>query len=389
MKKIVIACDSFKGSLSSMEVAECAERGILPVFPSCRVLKIPVADGGEGTVEAILHATGGKYISCPVHDPLMRRTEARYGIMEGGHVAVIEMAAASGLSLLREEERDPWETTTYGTGELIADALRRGCREIRIGIGGSATNDAGTGMLQALGFRFLDKEGNEPGQGGRILRHIRRADSSRVMPEALEARYVVMTDVQSLFYGPQGAAQVFARQKGAGTEMVERLDEGLRSFAAVIAEQTAVDVGKLPGSGAAGGMGGGLVAFLHASLVPGIDTILDMTGFEEQIKDADLLITGEGKLDRQTLMGKAPAGILARAAKHNIPVIAIAGSVEGAEELARQGFAGVFSVLPSPVTLRQAMDKAFAGENVSQTVGQLMRVIRAFAPAIPPDSVGN
>ncbi len=234
MKKIVVASDSFKGSVSSIEVAECTELAIHKVFPDCEVVKIPVGDGGEGTVETLITAMGGEAVSCVVHDPLMRPIEATYGILGDNRTAVIEMATASGLTLVPVSERNPLRTTTYGTGELIKDAMDRGCRDFLIGIGGSATNDGGTGMLQALGFRFLDRNGNELGLGGQILNQIYEIDCSRALSQLRETSFTIACDVNNPFYGEKGAACVFARQKGADDAMVRLLDEGLRNFAEVI-----------------------------------------------------------------------------------------------------------------------------------------------------------
>lgn len=379
MKKIVIASDSFKGSVSSMEVAECAELAIHKVFPTCEVVKIPVGDGGEGTVETLITAMDGKAVSCTVHDPLMRPVEAVYGILGDNRTAVIEMATASGLTLVPLPERDPLLTTTYGTGELIKDALDRGCRNFLIGIGGSATNDAGTGMLQALGFRFLDHEGGELGLGGQILDKVCSVDRSRVLPQLREATFTVACDVNNPFYGEQGAAYVFARQKGADDAMIRSLDEGLRNFAGVIKRIEAIEIDDIPGAGAAGGLGGGCVAFLRAALKPGIQMVLEALRFDERIQGADLIITGEGKLDKQTCMGKTPYGVLQAGRRQNIPVIVIGGSVEEVEALNQSGFLAVFPLLPYPVSLEQAMDKDFTCQNIRRALEQQLRVIRYYS----------
>lgn len=263
MRKIVVASDSFKGSVSSIEVAECAELAIHKVFPDCEVVKIPVGDGGEGTVETLITAMGGEAVYCVVHDPLMRPVEATYGILGDNRTAVIEMATASGLTLVPVSERNPLRTTTYGTGELIKDAMDRGCRDFLIGIGGSATNDGGTGMLQALGFRFLDRKGNELGLGGQILNQIYEIDCSRALSQLRKTSFTIACDVNNPFYGEKGAAYVFARQKGADDAMVRLLDEGLRNFAEVIKRTGQIEIDDIPGAGAAGGLGGGFVAFLN------------------------------------------------------------------------------------------------------------------------------
>jgi len=374
MKKIIVASDSFKGSLSSLEIASAAAAGIRKVLPDCEIVEIPVADGGEGTTEALVDAMNGRYISCKVHDPLMNLIQAEYGILGDGLTAVIEMAAASGLTLVPPEKRNPLLTTTYGTGELIRDALQRGCRRFLIGIGGSATNDAGTGMLQALGFRFFDCEGDESGKGGQILEQIARIDTEKVMPELQDADFTVACDVNNPFSGVNGAAHVFARQKGADDEMIIRLDKGLKQFAAVIRTSMGKDIELISGAGAAGGLGGGFLAFLPATLKPGIQMVLEALNFDSRIQNADLIITGEGKLDRQTGMGKTPAGILEAGKRRQIPVIAIGGAVEDSDVLLQQGFLAVFSIQPGPVSLEQAMEKSFASRQVERTVEQIIRL---------------
>lgn len=378
MKKIVIASDSFKGSLSSLDVADSVGKAVNKVFADCKILKIPIADGGEGTVDVLVYAMNGRKMSCTVHDPLMNPIEAEYGIIYDSKVAVIEMASASGLPLVPDGKRNPMLTTTYGTGELIKDALLEGCRNFLIGIGGSATNDAGTGMLQALGFRFLDKEGKELGQGGRILADIDSVDYSQVIPQLKECNFTIACDVDNPFSGKDGAAFVYARQKGADDEMISLLDDGLKNFAAVIRGYTDIDVDNIPGAGAAGGLGGSFLAFLPAILKPGIQTVLDAMYFDEQIAGADLIFTGEGKLDRQTGMGKAPYGVLCAAQKQNIPVIAIAGSVEETETLNNQGFLSVFSIQPGVVTLEQAMNRKLAMLNTECLTEQILRTISYF-----------
>lgn len=378
MKKIVVASDSFKGSITSSEVAECAALAIHKVFPECEVVKIPVGDGGEGTVETLITAMHGKMVDCIVHDPLMRPIEVTYGISGDEKTAVIEMATASGLTLVPPAERNPLLTTTYGTGEMIKDALNLGCRNFLLGIGGSATNDAGTGMLQALGFRFLDKDGEVLGLGGEMLSRICSIDDSDVLPSLRETSFTVACDVNNPFYGEKGAAYVFARQKGADDTMIRLLDDGLRNFATVIKKTGREEIDEIPGAGAAGGLGGGCVAFLKAKLKPGIEMVLDTLHFEERIQGADLIITGEGKLDKQTCMGKTPFGVLQAAQKQNIPVIVLGGSVEETEALIKAGFLAVLPLLPYPVSLEQAMDKDFTSDNIMRAVEQQLRVIQYY-----------
>lgn len=378
MRKIIIASDSFKGSVSSAEVADSAERGIRKVYPECEVVKIPVADGGEGTMEVLVEALEGRMVLCVVHDPLMNPITARYGISGDGRTAIMEMAVASGLTLVPPFSRNPLRTTTYGTGELIKDALGRGCRNFLIGIGGSATNDAGTGMLQALGYRFLDADGYELGTGGEILNQIHAIDNSGVLPQLRDATFTVACDVNNPFYGENGAAFVYARQKGADEAMIRTLDNGLRHFSQVIESSCRTRIDELPGTGAAGGLGGGCVAFLGATLKPGIRMVLDALRFEERIKGADLIITGEGKLDKQTGMGKTPYGVLQAGMRQGIPVLAIGGSVEDADVLNTYGFLAVLPILPYPVALEQAMDKDFTCQNIKRTLEQQLRIIHCF-----------
>ena len=315
---VTLAFDSFKGSLRSDEVADAFAQGLCSVLPGLYIKKVYIADGGEGTAEALIRNLNGEFVHAQVCDPLGRRITARYGIVEKDRTAVIEMAAASGLTLLSAKERNPLSTHTFGTGQLIADALGKGCRNFFIGIGGSATNDGGTGMLRALGFRFLDQSGNELSGGGEILERIVRIDSSAVMPSLKDARFTVACDVDNPFFGLNGAAYVYAPQKGADRNAVEKLDKGLRTFARVIRDYNGFDLARLPGSGAAGGMGGAMAALLDARLERGIDMVLRAIRFDETIQGCDWVITGEGQIDCQTLMGKAPAGILNIAARKGL-----------------------------------------------------------------------
>ena len=304
----------------------------------------------------------------------MNPINVEYGILGDGLTAVIEMASASGLTLVPPEKRNPMLTTTCGTGELIKDALQRGCRRFLIGIGGSATNDAGTGMLQALGFRFLDKDGKELGKGGQILEKIEKIDLAGIMPELAESVFTIACDVNNPFSGENGAAFIYARQKGADDAMIRQLDKGLKHFANVIHATMGKDIDAIPGAGAAGGLGGGFLAFLPATLKRGIHMVLEALDFDSRIQNADLIITGEGKLDRQTGMGKTPAGILEAGKRQQIPVVAIGGAVEETEALLKQGFLAVLSIQPGPVTLEQAMDQAFAYRQVERIVEQIIRL---------------
>lgn len=369
--KIVVVSDSFKGSLSSREVAEAAVRGIRQVLPICELVGVNVADGGEGTVDAVVEALGGKIVTATVSDPLGRSVPARYGIT--GKTAIIEMAAASGLTLLTNEERNPWVTSTYGTGEMIMDAIKRGCRDFLVGIGGSATNDAGTGMLQALGYRFYDTDGQEITDccGGR-LQDVVRIDNSGVTEAVNQCRFTVACDVDTPFCGSEGAAYVFAPQKGADAAMVAKLDAGMASFAKVMEKVYGVDVTSMSGAGAAGGMGGGFRAMLNATLKRGIDMVLDAIGFDSIIQGADLIITGEGRIDNQTVKGKVASGVLQRAKAQGVPVVAIGGSVEKCESIEQMGFAGVYPIWEEEVPLEVAMQPDFAAANVEQTMNKIV-----------------
>ena len=375
LKKVCVAIDSFKGCLSSSEAGDAAREAIHRLLPDCEVLRFPIADGGEGLLETIVIAANGRYVNTRAHDPLSRLIDTRYALSADGQTAYIEMAAISGLPLLRPEERNPWETTTYGTGELIREALDRGCRHFVVGIGGSATNDAGLGMLQALGFRFLDHERQELGRGGKILEKVAYVDDSHKHPALDEATFTVACDVNNPFYGPNGAAHVFAPQKGADPTMVNRLDQGLRSLAQVIQRETGRSVDTLEGAGAAGGMGGGLVAFLGARLRPGIDLLLDALQFRQKAEGADLIITGEGRLDAQTAMGKAPVGVARLAQKYKKPVVALAGSItRDAVACNARGITAYFPIVRGAVSLEEAMRKSTAMENMADTAEQVFRL---------------
>ena len=375
MTTILLAFDSFKGSLTSCEVADAFEEGVRSVLPDCTVRKVCLADGGEGTAEAMVSTLHGEWVDVEVLDPLMRPIHARYGVVDDGRTAVIEMASASGLTLLAEDERNPLKTSTYGTGQLMADALKRGCRKLLIGIGGSATNDAGTGMLSALGFRFYDAGGHLLDGCGESLERIAVIDSSHILPELKAADIRVACDVTNPFCGPQGAAYVFAPQKGADRGMVERLDRGMRHFAAVVSQYgDRVDVTGICGAGAAGGLGGAFVALLGAPLCQGIGLVLDAVRFDELLEGCDLVVTGEGRIDRQTLMGKAPMGVLDAATRRGIPVVAIGGSVESCAELAQSGFSSILSINDEGLPLHLAMRPDVACENVRR----MGRQVRAW-----------
>lgn len=370
--KILIAIDSFKGSLTSEEAGQAVQIAIRQTNPNIETEIVPIADGGEGMLSVMQKAIGGTMHTLLVHNPLMKIIPASYGISPDRKTAFIEMANASGLPLIPEEKRNPLKTTTYGTGELIRDALENGCSEIIIGIGGSATNDAGIGMLQALGYRFLDKQGNVLGQGGEMMGKVAHIDISQKHRMLKNAHFTVACDVQNPFYGPNGAAFVFAPQKGATPEMVYLLDQGLRSFAQVIFKETGKDITNLPGSGAAGGLGGSLSAFLYADLQAGADLLLEFSQFERKLGNTQLILTGEGKIDKQSLMGKITGKILQIGKEKDIPVIAIAGCVEDQEELLRAGFKAIHQIKSGSMPLEKAMEPGIAVQNIQRTVSHLI-----------------
>ncbi len=368
MKKIVLAIDSFKGCLSSKEIEQCIAEEIHRILPSCQTVCIPIADGGEGMLDTLIEATQGTFVSTQAHDPLMQIRPARYGILGDQRTAIIEMAEINGLTTLSPIKRNPMKTSTYGTGELIKDALEKGFRRFIIGIGGSATNDAGMGMIQALGAHLYDKQGNELEQGGKIMEQIAHIDLNHLHPALKEATFIVACDVQNPFCGPQGAAYVFARQKGASEEQIRQLDEGMRHLALLIERDFSYNINKVKGSGAAGGLGGAFATFLQAHLQSGIDLLLDAVDFDRKITNADWIITGEGKADRQTAEGKVPAGVLKRAKKANIPVMLIAGKVEDKACLKQMGFARIVQVSPDNLPLEEAMRPEITRENIQRAI---------------------
>ena len=369
LRKIAVASDSFKGSLTSLEVAHCVERAVHDVLPGCEVVAADVADGGEGTMDTLQQALGGEHVTIDVKDPLGRIVPASYSVLADGVTAVVEMASASGLTLLAPDERNPLKTSTYGTGQLIRNALDRGCRKFLAGIGGSATNDAGMGVLSALGYRFLDASGVELAPSGETLKYICTIDGSAVHPYLSEAEFIVACDVTAPLYGPEGAAYVYAQQKGADPQMVEALDEGLRHFAGVAAGAMGRDCSHMPGAGAAGGLGYAFRQFLDARLESGVEMVLGAIGFDNLITGADLVITGEGCIDGQTLTGKAPCGIARHAMRLGVPVLAIGGKVcidKG--QASEAGFMDVLQITPPDMPLAIAMKKEIAAENVYKAV---------------------
>ena len=354
--RILIAPDSYKNALSALEVAKSLKSGLQKVFQDAEFEILPMADGGEGTVEALIDATQGQMIKTQVCDPLMRPIESSFGITGDGITAVIEMASASGIQLITSAEKNPWITTTYGTGELIHAAMDKGCRDIILGIGGSATNDCGMGMAAALGVKFLDQAGNSVGPGGGMLAEVTRIDMSGLDERIRETKIMVACDVTNPLTGTDGAAHVYGPQKGADPEMVKKLDSNLKKFSDLIMEQLGKDVEQIPGAGAAGGLGAGLIAFLDGELVEGVPAIAAKTGLDEAVAKADIVITGEGGIDFQTQFGKTPYGVAQVAKKHGKPVIAVAGTVgKGVDELYSKGIDAVISILDSPMSLEEAI----------------------------------
>lgn len=374
--RVVVAPDSFKGSLSSTQAAAAVERGILKAaskgHQKVGVDKIPIADGGEGTVEAIIAGAGGEIIPARVLDPLGREIDSFFGILPD-RTGVIEMAAASGLNLIKPEERNPLITTSFGTGQLILKALEAGCARFIIGIGGSATNDGGVGMAQALGVKFLDRNRQPIGFGGGELGKIQTIDITGIDPRLTGSTFTVASDVKNILYGPDGASTVYGPQKGATPEMVALLDSNLQYLAETIKTNLKKDIALVPGSGAAGGVGGGMIAFLNAEIRSGIEIIMDLTGFREKVREADLVITGEGATDFQTIFGKVPFGVAQAAVEYGKPVICISGTLgKGYQKLYDAGINALFSIVDRPMKLSEAMERGAelleaAAENVMNT----------------------
>lgn len=356
--KIIIAPDSFKESVSASRCAQAIKAGFVSIFPQAECVCLPIADGGEGTVEAMAEATDGKMVMLPVMGPMGDFVGAFYGLSGDGQTAFIEMAAASGLMLVPAGERNPLRATSYGTGELIRHALDAGVRHIILGIGGSATVDGGMGMAQALGARFLDERGESVGLGGGALQRLVKIDLSDLDPRLHDCRIEVACDVDNPLLGERGAAAVFGPQKGACIEMVAVLERGLQNYARVMLAATGQDVAAMVGGGAAGGMGAAARVFLNATLKSGIDIVLEAVHLEEALRDADLVITGEGRMDSQTVGGKAPIGVARIAKKYGIPVIGIAGVLgDGVEAVHQHGIDAVFSILPALAPLAEVLDR--------------------------------
>ncbi|MGE5544927.1 MAG: glycerate kinase [Bacillota bacterium] len=375
MKRIIVAPDSFKESLTAAKVAFYIAEGIHKVLPEAEVIQIPLSDGGEGLIDALVSGTGGRFISRKVTGPLGEEVTARFGILGDNRTAVIEMAEASGLALVPRERRNPMVTTTYGTGELIKAALDLRCRRMIVGIGGSATNDGGSGMAEALGVRLLDADGHVIGRGAEGLLRLSSIDMSAVDPRLSQTEILVACDVTNPLYGPTGASFVYGPQKGASPEMLPVMDQALFNLARVIKRDLNLEVEGIAGAGAAGGLGAGLMAFAGGKLCSGLRMVLEILDFESRLAGGvDLVITGEGQINDQTLFGKVPAGVASLAKKYDLPVLAIVGSIgPGAEKVYEAGIDAIMSITPGPINLDEAMTRA--GELVSDATARVMRMI--------------
>lgn len=359
MLEVVVAPDKFRGSLSAAEAARAMARGVRAADPGAVVSEVPMADGGEGTLDALVSATGGEIREADVIGPLGNPVRARFGLLGDGRTAVLEMASASGLVLVPSEQRDPSKSTTWGTGELLLAAAAAGARRVILGIGGSATNDGGAGLAQALGYRLLDREGRPIGPGGASLAQLDRIDASGRDQRLAGLEVAVACDVDNPLCGPRGASAVYGPQKGATPEMITRLDENLRHFARVIARDLGRDVLELPGAGAAGGLGGGLVAFADGRLEPGVSLVIQTVGLADRLRGAELCLTGEGAIDASSAFGKTAVGVARLARSLGCPVLALAGTLEaGYEAVLGQGIEAVFSICPGPIALKDAVARA-------------------------------
>jgi len=377
MKKnmtIVLAPDSFKESMTAKEVCEAMEKGIKKANPNIKCIKVPMADGGEGTMQSLVDATDGKVYKVKVQGPLGAEVEAEYGILGDGEVAVIEMASASGIHLVPKEKRNPMKTSTFGTGQLIKACLEHSIKKLLIGIGGSATNDGGAGMVQALGGKLLDSDGNELPLGGGELRKLAQIDLSNLDDRLKDVEVEVACDVNNPLVGEKGASYVFGPQKGATEEMVKVLDENLRHYGAKIKECLGIDIVEVPGAGAAGGLGAGLMAFLNGTLKNGLEMVVEYTKLEQKVKEADMVWTGEGSIDHQTIYGKTPYGVARVAKKYKLPVIALAGRIgDGIEPLYDSGIDAIYSIMQGVSSLEDALING--RRNVKKTSENVARLI--------------
>ena len=373
--KVVVAIDSLKGSLSSMEAGLAIKEGVLAAQPDAEVIVKPLADGGEGTTDALIEGMNGERIDLTVTGPMHTPVDAYYGYLRETNTAVMEMASAAGITLVPDKEKNPLLATSYGVGEMIIDAIQRGCRNFIIGIGGSITNDGGIGMLKALGVRFLDEKGEDAGEGGQALAKVARIDVSGMNPLLKECHIQVACDVNNPLCGESGSTYVYGPQKGVTEDMKKTLDEAMAHFARVTSESLENDYMNTPGAGAAGGLGFAFLAYVGATLTPGIELILDAVGLEDELSGADVVVTGEGRLDFQTAMGKAPVGVAKLAKKYNARVVAFAGSVtKEATACNKEGIDAFFPILRGVCTLADAMDPVNARNNMIATVEQVFRL---------------
>lgn len=379
--KVVIAIDSFKGSLSSLEAAKSIKKGICEIYKEAQVKISPLADGGEGTTYALTKGMNGEFCRVNVSGPLEdSKVLATYGIIKDTKTAIIEMSQAAGITLVPPEKRNPLYTTTYGVGEIIKDAIQQGCRHFIVGIGGSATNDGGIGMLQALGYDFFDESGNKISQGASAceLEHLVRIDDSNVIKELKECDFKIACDVTNPLCGKNGCSEVFGPQKGATDDMVKKMDNWLKNYSILAKKIKPKADANYPGTGAAGGLGFAFLTFTKASLESGIDIVLKETKLEELVKDADIVVTGEGRLDKQTVMGKAPIGVAQIAKKYNKKVIAFAGVVtKEARILNENGIDAFFPILREVITEEEAMSKEVSSANLEETAREVFALIKA------------
>lgn len=375
--KVVVAIDSLKGSLTSLEAGEAIQKGILRAISDAEVIVRPLADGGEGTVEALTRGMNGRYEKITVTDPLGRPTDAVYGILEDSHTAIIEMSAAAGITLIDAKDRNPMNTTTYGVGEMIKDAIGKGCRHFFIGIGGSATNDGGIGMLQALGYGMLDTEGKQVSFGAKGLAELVSITDENVLPELKECTFQIACDVKNPLCGELGCSAIFGPQKGATPDMIAQMDSWLGKYTLLTTNRYKKADSQYPGTGAAGGMGFAFLSYMNAELRSGVQIVLEETKLEEYIRNADIVVTGEGCLDGQSVMGKAPIGVAALAKKHHKKVIAFAGCVtEDAKVCNQNGIDAFFPILRNVVTREEATHTDNARRNMTDTAEQVFRLIK-------------
>lgn len=374
--KVVVAIDSLKGSLSSIEAGNAAKEGILKAKPDAEVVVKPLADGGEGTVDALIEGMNGERIDITATGPMGAPVDCYYGYLKESNTAIMEMASAAGITLVPDKEKNPLLATTYGVGEMIADAMERGCREFIIGIGGSATNDGGIGMLKALGYEFYDGDGKDAGEGAQALSKVASISTANANPLLSECKFRIACDVNNPLCGENGATYIYGPQKGVTEDMKEKLDMGMANFAKVTAETLGCDDSEAAGAGAAGGLGFAFLSYIGAELTPGIELILNAVALESELQSADVAVTGEGRLDHQTAMGKAPVGVARMAKKYGAKTIAFAGAVtEGAVACNEAGIDAFFPIVRGVTTLEEAMDKENAHKNMAAAAEQAFRLL--------------